>query len=288
MWGSSAVLIKEISAQALVLAFYRLWFAIPFLWLVILFSPGIRRSMSWKWALGCLLGGSLFSLHQISFISAIKTTSVANVTVIASLQPVLVLLVGGPLFGEFLRRRDLVWAMVALGGTLLVLVGSMDSPVVSWSGDLLAFANLFAFTAYFLVSRWVRSEVSSWAYVVGMTTVSGFVIALTSAARGVTPVLPEGWAPLYLFLLALFPGTLGHVLMNWAHAHVTAFSISMILLAAPVVSSAAAWFFLGETLSLLQAFGAAVVLVAIGIIVRGAEAGGGQELAESAAETEAL
>ena len=53
--------------------------------------------------------------------------------------------------------------------------------------------------------------------------------------------VPEDVAPLYLFLLALFPGTLGHVLMNWAHAHVTAFSISMILLAAPVVSSAAAW-----------------------------------------------
>ena len=63
------------------------------------------------------------------------------------------------------------------------------------------------------------------------------------------------------------PGTLGHVLMNWAHRHVTAFAISILLLAVPVLAAAGAWVWLAEPLAPLQVAGGAVVLVAIGCIV---------------------
>lgn len=152
---------------------------------------------------------------------------------------------------------------------------------------MLAFGNLFAFTSYFLVSRRVREKVRPWAYVAGMTTVAGLLIAVTTVGLGEDLGLPGGWDIFFLATLAIFPGTLGHVLTNWAHAHVTAFSISMILLAAPLVASAAAWVFLGESITTLQALGGGVVLCAIGAIVWGADEAVGGDLADSAAEGEA-
>lgn len=287
MWGYSAVAIKAVSPEGLVVAFYRLWFAIPLLWLSALVAPSMRRRLGRDWLFGCLAGGACFGLHQILFFNAMKMTSVANVTIIGALQPVLVLLVAGPMFGERLHRVAIVWAGVALAGTALVVVGSAGSPVASMSGDLLAFANLFAFTGYFLVSRKVRERVGAWEYVVGMTTVSGIVVTAAVAVAQPDLGTPTGLEYLVFLSLAVFPGTLGHVLTNWAHAHVAAFSISMMLLATPVVATASAYFFLGEGVTPLQLGGGCVVLVAIGATVAQADAEVGEELAESAAETDA-
>ena len=98
LWGCSSVVIKLSSTTGLVASFYRLWFAIPLLGLVAAGSPSIRRGMNREWLTGCLVGGGLFGLHQLLFFSSIKFTSVANVTIIGALQPVLVLLLAGRLF----------------------------------------------------------------------------------------------------------------------------------------------------------------------------------------------
>ena len=55
--------------------------------------------------------------------------------------------------------------------------------------------------------------------------------------------------------LALLSGTLGHVLLNWAHPHAPAFVVSILLLGVPVLATAGAAVFLGEVPSLLQVVG---------------------------------
>lgn len=287
MWGYSSTVIKAVHPDGLVVAFYRLWFAVPLLWLSALFVPAMRRSLGTRWALGCLAGGFFFGVHQILFFNAIKWTSVANVTIIGALQPVLVLLVAGPMFGETLRRAAVGWAGVAMAGTALVVVGSMGLPSVSGAGDLFAVGNLFAFTAYFLVSRKVRETVGTWEYVVGMTTVSALIVTAAVAVTQPDLAAPTGTEYLLLLSLAIFPGTLGHVLTNWAHAHVQAFSISMMFLAAPIVSSTAAYFYLGEDVTATQMVGGLIVLLAIGATLAQADEDVGEELAESAAATDA-
>jgi drug/metabolite transporter (DMT)-like permease len=96
----------------------------------------------------------------------------------------------------------------------------------------------------------------------------------------------HGWDWLVFAIIAIFPGTLGHVLTNWAHAHASAFVISTLFLGVPVVAAAAAAAILGEPIRTAQVAGAALVLIAIGRIVHS----GGRDaatLAETAAEAEA-
>jgi len=287
IWGSSNVVIKAVSTTGLVASFYRLWFAIPLLWLLPVVIPSMRRRLNRQWLNVSLAGGGLFAVHQILFFNSLKLTSVANVTIIGALQPALVLVAAGRMFGEQVTSRAIGWSLVAVGGTTLVVVGSAGTP--SWSpfGDTLAVVNLFAFTAYFLASKRFRTHVGTSEYVLGMTTVAGLLILAAAVLTGQELSAPRGrdW-PLLLFL-ALLPGTLGHFLTNWAHPHVPVFLFSVMLLAVPVIAVLGAATFLDEPLNLAQAAGGLIVLLAIGTIVRASSTPTPEELAESAAETDA-
>lgn len=287
VWGCSNVVIKLASTTGLITSFYRLWFAIPLLWLIAAGVPSVRRGMTREWLAACLVGGGFFGLHQILFFNSLTLTSVANVTIVGALQPALVLLLAGRIFSEKATLAAIVWSVVAVGGTALVVVGSAGTPAWSPLGDALAVGNLFAFTAYFLASKRIRRRVGAPEYVVGMTTVAGIVVLAAALATRQEFLAPQGWDWGIFVFLAVFPGTLGHVLTNWAHGHASAFSMSIMLLAVPVIASIGAALFLDEALRLVQIVGGTIVLVAIGIIVRSTHAETGEQLAESAAATDA-
>lgn len=266
-WGFSNVGIKMVSSTGLVVSFYRLWITIPLLWLIALSMPSVRRRLDRDWLLACTVGGVLFACHQIVFFNAVKLTNVANVSIIGALQPALVLLVAGRLFGEFATRRALALAGVAFAGTIPVIVGAAGMPTWSPFGDLLAFVNVFLFTIYFLASKQIRRNLGTAEYVVGMTTVAGVVILAACVATGQDLASPRGSDWPVLAFLALVPGTVGHFLSNWAHRHSSAFVMSVMLLGVPVIASALAAVVLDEPLTLLQAIGGAIVLAAVGSIV---------------------
>jgi drug/metabolite transporter (DMT)-like permease len=286
-WGWSNVAIKTVSVTGLVASFYRLWLAIPVLWLAVVVVPGVRRGLDRDWLRASAVGGVLFGVHQLLFFSSLKLTSVANVSIIGALQPALVLLLAGPLFGERASRKAVGWSALALAGTVVVVVGSHGAPGWSPSGDALAVANLFAFTTYFLFSKRARDRVGTSQYVIGMTTVAGVVILLFCLVSHQDLGSPRGgdWAT--LFGLAMISGTLGHLLTNWAHPHASAFVISILLLGVPVLASGGAAFYLGETLGATQLAGGALVLVSIAVVVLSSSADVAEDLAESAAETDA-
>ncbi len=287
IWAYGGIAIKSASVPGIISAFYRLWIAIPLLWLITAMLPAERRRFDPGWALACLVGGTVFAAHQLLYFTALKLTSVANVAIIGALQPTLVLLVAGRLFGERVTGAALGWSAVAVVGTAMVVLGAVGAPTWSPMGDLLASLNLFAFTAYFLWSKRIRARIGTWVYVVGMTTVAGVIMlgaCLVSAQDLASPRGPD-W--LIFAFLAVLPGTIGHMLTNWAHAHVSAFVSSMLLLAVPVLASLAAVVHLGEHLSGLQIAGGTIALGAIAVIVGSLRAEVGEELAESAAETDA-
>ena len=68
--------------------------------------------------------------------------------------------------------------------------------------------------------------------------------------------------------LILFPGMVGHGLMTWAHHYVDVTVTSMMTLANPVVSIAGAWLLYEQELEPAQIVGGAVVLFALGAILR--------------------
>lgn len=286
-WGWSNVAIKALSTTGLVASVYRLWFAVPLLWLIPVVVPSVRRELTRDWVRATLGGGALFAVHQILFFSSLKMTSVVNVAMIGALQPALVLLVAGRLFGEPVTARAIGCSLVAVAGTGVVITGSAGAAHWSPMGDLVALLNLFAFTAYFLASKQFRLAVSAIAYVIGLTTVAATLVLGVALLTRQNLGSPRGYDWLLLVSLAVFPGTLGHLLTNWAHSHVSALIMSVMLLAVPVISAVGAAAFLGETLNGVQIAGGAIVLAAIATLVLTSPSEHPDELAGSAAGTDA-
>ncbi len=286
-WGCSNVMIKGIAVPGLVASFYRLWFSVALLWTIPLVHPPIRARLDRDWLRAVAIGGSLFAVHQVLFFSALKQTTVANVALIGSLQPPLVLFAARRWFGEPTAPRSIGWSLVAVLGAGMVIAGAAGLPGWNPFGDLLAVANLFAFTTYFLTTKRLRARAGATEYMIGMTSVAALIMLVICVASGQPLLAPRGWQWAALLALALFPGTLGHFLASWAYPHASAFAVSILFLAVPVVATAGAAVFLGERLGPLQLMGAAIVLIAVAAVVLLQPARAGEELAESVVETDA-
>lgn len=265
IWGTGGVLAKSVTAPGLALAFWRLWLAVPIMF-VLLAVLGRRLTPS---ALRTAApGGVLFGLHMALFFSSLQLTSVAIVTVIAALQPALVLLVAGRMFGERVSRRDIASTVVAIVGVSLVVLGSPGSVETSALGTVLSVLNVFAFTAYFLVSKRTRSSLDALEYLTGAVVVAALVVTPVALLSNVDLGAVGGTDWAWIAVIVVLPGATGHGVMNWAHRYVDVSVSSLLMLAGPVVSAVAAWLALDERLTIVQVLGAGVVVASLAVIVR--------------------
>ena len=223
-----------------------------------------------------LLAGLAFGGHQLLFISATQRTSIAVVTLLSALQPLLVALLSPLVVGERVRPAVAAWCGVAVAGVALVVGGDVDDPSRSTAGDLLALLNLFVFTAYFLAAKRARQAGTA---ATTLTVVQYLVAALVvlplfwlqgSPLPGDPPppgadaalAVGAGGTVLLLVLLAMGPGN-GHLLLNWAHRRTTAALASLVLAAIPLLASVWAALLLDEPLGWRHVGGALLVATSI-------------------------
>lgn len=267
VWGTSSVLIKEVpDLDAAAIACFRLWIGAALVTGLFLARGGrltarlLRRS---------LFGGVAFGVDIFLFFSAIQDTSVANATVIGALQPLLLLLLAGPMFGERPRWADALWGVIAVGGAAVVVLGGATDGAASGRGDALAVAALLAWTAYFVASKSARTQLSSFEYLTGLSIVAAVVAIPAPWILGEPLGSPSGEAWALIAVIAMVNGALGHFLMNWAHAHVPLVVTSILTLAVPVVATAMAAIVLDEEVEAIQVGGMAIVVGALSVVAIG-------------------
>jgi len=258
-----AILVKLISAPALVIAAYRLTLATlllaPFAWR----ESGRLKGFSKHDLALSLLSGLFLALHFIFWISSLKYTSVASSVVLVSTNPIFVGL--GTRF--ILRERLgplLLWGIaISILGGLLIGYNDLQFSREEFLGDLLALAGALWASAYFLVGRHVRQRVGLFNYIF---TVYGLAAAalLIGVLVAHQPLLgyPQQ-AYLFLFFLALGPQLLGHSSLNWALRYTSAATVAVATLGEPVGSTVLAYLILGEGLTPLKLLGGLLILAGI-------------------------
>lgn len=264
IWGASSVLIKSVALPPLSLALVRLAMGIPML-LGLLRLRGSR--LTWPMVRVALPGGLFFATNLVLYFAALQRTSVADATLITSLQPPLILLVAGPFFGEVVTFVQVRWTIVACSGVALFVFGSARLPIWDAIGDLYAVLALVAWIGYFVASKRARRTVRSLEYISGIAVVAA-VVAAVPALVSSRPLLPHraiDW--LSIAVIAAVPGIAGHTLLAWAHRYVEGTVTSLILIGVPVVAAISALVVLGEPIGVVQASGGVVVLGALAAIV---------------------
>lgn len=255
-WGF--VIVKAVGLGAPAIAFWRLLLGV-----LVLAAATVVLRVPWPRQRGAVLGaGVMFGLHQFLFIVATQTTTIAIVTLLGALQPLLVALVSRRTVGERVPPRLLWCAALALAGVAVVVGASLDAEARSLGGDLLAVANAVVFTAYFLFAkRGMDAGARPLSFTTGVLAVSLVVVLPALLVGG--PVRPTSGGELALLaLLALAPGN-GHLLLNWAHPRVSAALSSLVLASVPLLSSVWARLVFGEPYGWQHLLGMVLVVAAI-------------------------
>jgi drug/metabolite transporter (DMT)-like permease len=264
-WGFGPLFVKGIDASAPTIVFWRVLIGTA---VAVVFAYVAGGRITLRLVVIAFPAGVCFALSFIFGFASFQETSIVNATLIPALQPVLILLFATRLMGERRSGTELVFAALAFAGVVVVVAGA-SSDGATLEGNVFAVLNLLVFTAYFLLGKRARdADVHAWSFLAAVF-IGACVVALPwalVASDDLDAIQGADW--LLLVGLILLPGMVGHGLMTWAHHYVDVTITSMMTLANPVVSIVGAWILYDQDLTPEQMAGGAVVLLALGVILR--------------------
>ena len=263
LWSAGNVIVRETPMPGLQIAFWRILLGAVVYWIAL---PLRGQQLTLRQLLLSAPAALAISFEIAIFFVALKATTVANATIVAALSPVVLLVVASRRFGERITAPLMVAVAAAIGGVVLVMVGSSEEATWSFRGDVLALVAMLLFAAYFTFAKAARAVVPAHQFQASVWIVGAvalFPVAVVDAG-GVRVPDPGDW--IWLVALLIVPGT-GHLAMNWAHAKIRLAVAGVLTLGIPVFSTLGAVLFLDEGLGTVQVLGMVVVIAALVFIV---------------------
>jgi len=268
--GASAILIRIAGdAPALALAAGRTVAVSIVLapWMLTTGRAEIARFTARDWALS-LAAGVLLGLHFIAWITSVQLTSVASASVLVTMSPLFIAVLGGVFLNERPSRRTWAAIGVAVVGAVLIGLSERDggvypNPVL---GNATALGAAFLVSVYLLIGRAVRQRTGFVAYFGTLNVAAAVTCVVGCLVSGVPLSLP--WPIALLAVgMGLGPGLLGHGSFTLALRYMPAALLGLLSLAEPVVASVVALFAFGEVPKPLAIVGMVAVLAAIAAVV---------------------
>lgn len=265
-WAIGPLFNKSMSVSTPTIVFYRILVGVPVMVaMAYLVGNGINRKLLRNTA----VPGVLFGVSMLAGFAAIKMTSIANATLIGNLQPVIIIFVAPKVLGEKLRARQAMFGAVALAGVLTVVLAAASTSGAAFGGDAMAVLNVTIWASYFIMAKRRRvAGVDGWSFLAAVFCWAAVVVVPFGAvaSNDLGSMTARDW--LFIFCMALGPGVVGHGLMTWSQSHLDVTLASILGLLGPVISTALAWAVFGQSLTLLQIAGGAVVIGALALLVQ--------------------
>ena len=266
------VFVRKSGWNGVVFAFQRLWMA-SLLYLAISALRGARPTRHTLRT--SAPGGLWFAFNVCTFFLAVNSTTIANASVIGALQPIALMVVSYRLFGERVRAADLTLTVLSIVGVSLVGFSHGATSGGSRLGDLSAFVSMLGYAAYYVASKQARATLTTLEYQTSLTIVAMLAVGAAVLVSGQDLGAPEPSAWFWAAMMVALPGT-GHVLTNFAHAHVRISVLGAITLLSPVGAVIVAWIVFDESLNGVQVAGMGVVLASLALLVAASARSAGQ------------
>ncbi|TPD65429.1 DMT family transporter [Flavobacterium microcysteis] len=266
IWGSSFILIKKglVGLTPFQLGSLRMIFAAVFLLAVGFKSLRNIKQHQWKYIaitamMGTFFPAFLFSIAQTQIDSSISA-------VLNSLTPLAALVLGALVFGLNFQRRQIFGVTIGLlGSVLLILSGAVNHPGQNYWYATLAVAGAICYAVNVNLIKKYLSDVNPLSITVGnfaVLLVPALIILFTTDFHEVAHLPNVTTSMLFVSILAVFGTCVANVLyfkLIQISSPIFASSVTYML---PIV--ACFWGILdGESLTLVQALGAFIVLIGI-------------------------
>lgn len=282
-WAGNAVVARGVVGTGIVppvsLSFWR-WF----LALAILLPfglPGVRRQWSIIWQnKGSMLALAAFSVgafNTLLYLSAVTTTAL-NITLVNSINPVMVALLAWVILGDRVRPIQAAGIGIALVGMLVVVArGSLQSltDMALQPGDLIMVLAVFCWGLFSVLLRRQAVPLTPVTFLtvqvgLGVLVILPFyLLDLLFFSGGFEMTLDL--APTFLYV-AIFPGILAYAFWNNGVRQLGPPKAAVFMYLTPVYGALLAGFFLGERLSLFHLVGGVLILLGLVMTTRPAAA----------------
>jgi drug/metabolite transporter (DMT)-like permease len=268
-WGFSFVATKIAleSIPVFTLIFIRFFLSSIFFGLLIL-KNGFPRFSSEGRRLVFLTAIFEPVLYFIFETNGLQYTSAPKASLIIATIPLLVLVLASFVLKERSKRAGFFGIFISLFGIWFLITGARD---FSWDfhgsliGDLLIFGAVFSAAIYIICARYLGKKYSS-LEITTMQTLYGtifFAVPFFWEFPEVQWSLMSGRSIMALGYLTIFATIAAYLFYNHALTKIPAARAAVFINGIPLVTIAGAWFFLEETLTILQAGGGFLVLAAI-------------------------
>ncbi|HEX2195332.1 MAG TPA: DMT family transporter [Actinomycetota bacterium] len=207
------------------------------------------------------VAGLFLALHFATWMTSVNLTTVAASVLLVSTTPVFVAVAALLLYKE--RLPAIAWAgiLLATGGAAAVGGGSLGGS--SLDGNLLAVAGAATAGGYVMAGQVARRTQGILEYAVVTYAVAALLLAVACAVAGVDVVgFPAGtwWA---IAALVVGPQLLGHTVINLVLSDIDATTVSVTIMAEPVIATALAFFLFDEVPTWLLYPGGVAILAGI-------------------------
>jgi drug/metabolite transporter (DMT)-like permease len=235
--------------------------AVPILWIITWHQNALDKGTlgsHWIW-----VAGLAFALDLAAWHFAIRLTSVTNATLLANCAVLLV----PPLSWLFLRRAirltTIGYGALAFLGIVLLSSPSLHVGGRQLLGDGLALITAAFYAAYLVAVAAARQRLGASALALASSLLSSLALLLFVPLAGekLLPPVDVDW--LWLVGLAVISQVFGQTAIAHAVGRIPPAQAAIGLLIQPVSAAAFAWVLFHESMSGLQLFGGALVLIAI-------------------------
>lgn len=280
LWSTGGVGVKVAVAEPMVIAGVRSVFALIFMAIVVavnLRASGkdggrvvlalARRPLVWAAA-------ASYALMVVCFVLAARRTTAANAIFIQYTAPIYVALLGGPLLGERVSRRDSFAVAACIVGMALAFGGELGGGRAT--GNFLAILSSFGFAGLPLCLRLDQKRllssgapdavrIAGHAPLVAMSLGNAVAAAVAVPAMIAHPITGDTAVKTWAVLVALGALQIGlpYVLYAIAVRRLRALESSLLATIEPVLSPVWVVLATGETPSGLAMAGGAVIVVAV-------------------------
>lgn len=258
----SAILIRYADdAPALAISFWRCAAGAAIL------APFARhrmRGLPRREVVHACIAGAFLAVHFATWITSIELTSIAASVLLVSTGPVFIAVVAPFLLAERLPRAGWFGIGIALAGT--ALVAGRDLEGSSLEGNVLALIGGATSGYYILFGRLARRRIGILEYAVIAYGVAAVLLLALTVPRGVSlgGFDPATW--LSIAALIAGPQLLGHTVINLVLTDIDATTVSMAIMAEPIIATALAFLLFSEVPSWLIYPGGAAILAGIYIV----------------------
>ncbi|URD60161.1 DMT family transporter [Sphingomonas sp. KRR8] len=243
---------------------WRLLLAVPFLWVLAVLMKQRPHWPSTAMVGAIAVAAFFFAADLAAWHAGIHLTKLGNATLFGNVASFAFAGWGLWIARAWPTRLQASALILALLGTVLLMVRSAELSAAYLHGDLLSLLAGLLYTGYLIGVERIRGTLQPLPVLI-LASLFGAAYLLPLALLTGEQIIPADWTG--VLLLALGSQVIGQGLLVYALGEVPPLVVGLALLTQPGVSALVGWLVYGERLTLLDFIGAGAIAVAL-VLVR--------------------